>query len=72
MRRIVLLLLLALSFIVSADVAFMYSGYPGGKKSFVNEFDKTFQELNVKAVKYQNTQIADLTANLAKYDIVVV
>ncbi|MBP5639217.1 MAG: hypothetical protein J6X55_07055 [Victivallales bacterium] len=71
MRKIVSLLLLALSFIVSADVAYMYSGYPGGKKSFLNEFDKTFAELNVKASKYQNTQIADLTANLSKYDIVV-
>ncbi len=69
-KGLLLSLCLGLALPLLADVAFMYSGYNGGKKSFFTEFDKAFSALNVKVVKYQNTQMAELTANLAKFDLV--
>jgi len=52
-------------------VAFMYSGFKGGAKSYMNEQDQAFDALGWQCVKFENTQAEELTARLGEFDVVV-
>ena len=51
--------------------AFMYSGFSEGAKSFMDEHDEAFEALGWEVVKFENTQVEELTARLGEFDVVV-
>ena len=54
------------------DVAVLYSGFSGNERRFFPEFDKALDTIGVKAVKYENTKMEELTKDLRKYEMVLV
>ena len=60
------------AFSVFADVAVLYSSWANNAKSFFGEFDKPLEGTGLKAVKYENIQITELTKELPKYEMVLI
>ena len=71
-KHILLALLAFVSVSLTADVAVLYSSWANNLKSFFTEFDKPLREAGIKAVKYENIQIAELTKDLPKYEMVLI
>lgn len=71
-KHIFLALLALVSVSLTADVAVLYSSWANNAKSFFKEFDKSLDTLKIKAVKYENIKLDELTKDLPNYEMVIV
>ncbi len=71
-RTVICTIALIVAVTAVADVAVMYSSWANNAKAYFAEFDKTLEKLNIKAVKYENTKLAELTKDLTKYEMVLI
>ncbi len=54
----------------AVNVAVIYSSWPEGDKSYLREFDSTFDKLGYRFQKFENIKIPELTKKLAEFDMV--
>ncbi len=71
-KKLISTIVLLTAITTFADIAILYSSWANNAKSFYGEFDKALKGTNLKAVKYENTQIAELTKALPNYEMVLI